>query len=313
MIEDLSPYRGRTLSPRELDDLILIALAFRDQGNLDEQGRALSAARSSTDFIGNVRKIASAERWEVDTDAIDAAVRRLTRAQMLTTDRDPGVPAPDGCKARLQAGGYARAAAVARDYLGKPLQGFRRDDETFEGIGQVQVNFLGEKFVIGCVEGEEDKAIRLADRFEIDAGEVTKAVTGDLDHTRAMLMAAVLAYERLEEFEDAGMNVPASDRTVRLDHNGPDYLAATSALEQLIHVVRDSNSYREAEPEDQERRLAELEAGRRLLGSSLVSVATMKAAVIGTITYLAAKFIDAPIGEAATIAWTALKRLLHLP
>lgn len=312
MIDILRAFIGRPLSDNELDDLILIALDFRDRGNLDEKGHAQAALRSSIYHIGNVRNIVASEGWNVDSDAVDAAVLRLTEAKMLMTDRDPSHPQPDGVNASLQAGGYARAAAVAREYLGKPLQGFQRD-EMFEGIGQTQVNFLGEKFVIGCVEGEEEKAIRLADRFEIDAGEVTKAVTGELDHTRAMLMAAVLAYERLEEFEDLGSQVPASDRMVRLDHNGLEYLAATSALERLIDVVRESNSYREAEPEDQERRLAELEAGRRLLGSGLVSVATMKAAVIGTITYLATKFIDAPIGEAATVAWTALKRLLQLP
>lgn len=174
------------------------------------------------------------------------------------------------------------------------------------------MTFLGKRFLIGCVEGEEDKAILRAHQFEVDAGEVLKAVTSDLDHPRAMLMAGVLAHERIAELEADRASVPASDRVVGLDHNAPDYLAAASALGHLIEVVRESNSYRDADPDDHDRRLAELEAGQRLIKSRLVSVATLRAALWGTLGYLATKFIDAPTGEAATFAWTALKRLLGL-
>lgn len=37
----------------------------------------------------------------------------------------------------------------------------------FEDMGQVEVEFLGQRIVIGCVEGKEQKALRLAERFEI--------------------------------------------------------------------------------------------------------------------------------------------------
>ena len=43
-----------------------------------------------------------------------------------------------------------------------------------------------------------------------------------------------------------------------------------------------------------------------------LSLKTLKVALIGTITYLAAKFADAPIGEAAAAAWNAMKALLGL-
>ena len=177
-------------------------------------------------------------------------------------------------------------------------------------MGQVAVAFLGTPYVIGCVEGEEAKALRLVKRFEIDAGEVTKAVSADIDSVRAMLMAGVLAYERLEELEDSTVSLPASDRVVHLDHNSAPYIAASQALDTLITMVRDSNSYREQNEPDQERRLSELEAGRTLLRSSWVSAASFRAALWGTLAYLATKFIDAPIGEAATLAWNALKHLL---
>lgn len=76
------------------------------------------------------------------------------------------------------------------------------DDEMFEGIGRVEVEFLGTRYVLGCVDGEEQQAKARAERFEIDTGEVLKAVSGELDLTRAMLMSAILAYERIEELED---------------------------------------------------------------------------------------------------------------
>jgi cell division protein ZapA (FtsZ GTPase activity inhibitor) len=196
--------------------------------------------------------------------------------------------------------------------LGKPLRAVPGDDETFEGIGQIQIDFLGECFVIGCVEGEEDKALLRAHKLEVNAGEVLKAVNGELDLTRAMLMAGILAYERIEELEGERRLAPAADRVVPLDHNSPDYFAATAALEQLIEVVRESNSYHESDPDDQNRRLGELEAGRRLLGSRWISMTTLKASLWGTIAYLASKFIDAPIGEAASLAWSTLKKLFGL-
>lgn len=77
----------------------------------------------------------------------------------------------------------------------------------FEDIGQVEVEFLGERIVIGCIEGEEEKTIRLAKRFETDAGEVTKAVSGPIGTIQAMLMAGILAYDQLEQEQgnaDAG-------------------------------------------------------------------------------------------------------------
>lgn len=76
------------------------------------------------------------------------------------------------------------------------------DDEMFGGIGRVEVQFFGTRYVLGCVEGEEQQAKARAQQFEVDAGEVLKAVTGELDLTRAMMMGAMLAYERIEELEN---------------------------------------------------------------------------------------------------------------
>lgn len=199
------------------------------------------------------------------------------------------------------------------DYLtDDPLLPPPSDDEMFEGIGRVEVEFLSDRFVLGCVVGEEEQAKAHAERFEIDTGEVLKAVSGELDRTRAMLMGAIIAYERIEELEAAATPFPLTDLAIALDHAAPIYVQASTALETLIIVVRESNSYRENDPADQERRLSELEAGRTLLKSRWVSPDTVKAMLWGTLAYLASKFADTPIGEAAAAAWTAIKRLLNI-
>ncbi|WP_234833339.1 hypothetical protein [Sinorhizobium meliloti] len=54
----------------------------------------------------------------------------------------------------------------------------------FVDVGQIEVDFLGQRIVIGCVEGEEERARRLAERFEIAVGEVTKAVSAEIEPSR---------------------------------------------------------------------------------------------------------------------------------
>jgi cell division protein ZapA (FtsZ GTPase activity inhibitor) len=306
-------FSDRKLSEKELEDLVLIAVAKREQMVADEKLDLMEKPRNSLAFTGNVRSMARFEGWRCDVGDVDTAVRRLVAAGMMVTDGDPAKPGQSGHSVRLRASGYARALTVSRQYLGEPLVFFKRD-KTFDdnGFGQVDVNFLGERIVIGCVEGEEDRAIQFAHRFEVDTGEVLKAV-GGLDRSRAILMAGILAHEHIDELEtEMRTSAPASDRTVGLDHNSAEYQTVVAAVDRLIVVVQTSNVYRETAPQDHERRLAELEAGRRLLGSKWLSLKTLKVALIGTITYLAAKFADAPIGEAAVTAWNALKVLLGL-
>lgn len=312
MTAQTTNFAGRTPTPDELQHLILVELAIRDQARMDEQRRP-APARLPGEHRLNVREIAAHEGWQVSPSEVDRAVQQLTARHLMSTDRDPSRPGVDGCRAKLWPDGHAEATAVARRYLGEPLHSFQLDDEMFEGIGQIEVEFLGDRFVLGCVEGEEDRAIRFAHRFEVDAGEVLKAVAGDLDHTRAMLMAGILAHERIKELENGTELVPASDRVVGLDHNAAAYAQAMVAVDALIVVVRESNSYREMDAADQERRVAELEAGRTLLRSRWVSLKMVKATLWSTLAYLALKFVDAPIGEAASLAWNALKRLLGIP
>lgn len=298
-------------SEKELDDSILIAVAKREHMAADEELHPVGSQRDGLAFTGNARRIARFEKWRCYDDEVDTAVRRLAAAGMMMTDRDPAAPGQDGCSVRLSASGYARALAVSRKYLGEPLVAFKRD-KIFDDNGCGCGRFSWRRIVIGCVEGEEDRTILFSHRLEVDAGEVLKAVRG-LEQSRAILMAGILAHEHIAELEaDLRASAPASDRTVGLNHNSAEYQTAVATLDHLIVVVQTSNVYRESESQDHERRLAELEAGRRLLGSRWLSLKTLKIALISTIIYLATKFADAPIGEAAVAAWSALKGLLGL-
>ncbi|MET4323814.1 hypothetical protein [Bradyrhizobium sp. RT5a] len=164
-------FGDRKPSEKELEDLVLIAVAQREQMVADEKLNPLETPRGSLAFAGDVRSMARFEGWRCDMGEVDAAVRRLVAAGMMVTDGDPAKPGQSGHSVRLRASGYARALAVSREYLGEPLVAFKRD-KTFDdnGCGQVEVDFLGERIVIGCVEGEEDRAIQFAHRFEVDAG-----------------------------------------------------------------------------------------------------------------------------------------------
>lgn len=72
---------------------------------------------------------------------------------------------------------------------------------TFADMGQIEVDFLGQRIVIGCTEGEEEKAHQLAKRVETDAGEVTKAVSAPIKPIQAMLMASIFNYDLLKQAE----------------------------------------------------------------------------------------------------------------
>ena len=74
-------------------------------------------------------------------------------------------------------------------------------DPAFEGMGQIEVDFLGQRIVIGCIEGDEEKTLRLVKRLENDAGECTKAVSNSIEPIQAMLMASVFNYDLLEQAE----------------------------------------------------------------------------------------------------------------
>lgn len=191
-------------------------------------------------------------------------------------------------------------------------EGYKMEEQVFieNGIGYVEIEFLGETLVVGCIEGEVDQAARNAARFEINTGEVLKAVSG-IDERRAVLMAGILAMERVEELElDLKRNtVDRSDSRI-IGTPNREKLNLLRALDDLSDLVRASNQFAVSEPEEHEQILSELEAGKGLLSSTRISPSTLKALLIGVLTFLSMKFIDQPIGEAASYAWETLKAFM---
>jgi len=76
--------------------------------------------------------------------------------------------------------------------------------------------------------------------------------------------------------------------------------------------VRDNNEYAASDPEDREQRLAELEAGGRLLEALRVNPKALWAILASALGYLALKFAGATIGGLANAALAALRSLLGL-
>ncbi len=104
--------------------------------------------------------------------------------------------------------------------------------------------------------------------------------------------------------------IPASDRTVTINHNSEQYRHVREALENVEIVLREANDYPDIE--DKEQRIIEVSAGKRLLESVRVSAEAVKAVLLRPLIYLAKKFVDAAIGIAARIAVEAVKALIGL-
>lgn len=112
--------------------------------------------------------------------------------------------------------------------------------------------------------------------------------------------------------EASALAAPAAGRYVEFDHNSRVYLDAVEAIDDVLAEVRSSNAYRNQDPRDQERQIAELSAFRTLLQSVRVSISAATRFVIPTLKYLAAKFGDSAIGAAATAAIAAVLKLFGL-
>ena len=105
---------------------------------------------------------------------------------------------------------------------------------------------------------------------------------------------------------------PASDRTVTLDDNSPEYRDVVDTLDKLKRAIEANNEYRNSDLEDHERRLTDVESTLKLLENKRVNVNAMKAVAFGSLVYLAEKFAEHPIGELAKAAWDGLKALLGI-
>ncbi|MHC2462728.1 hypothetical protein [Bradyrhizobium embrapense] len=98
--------------------------------------------------------------------------------------------------------------------------------------------------------------------------------------------------------------VPASDRSVRVDHNSADYTRAAQALDELEEAVRASNTF--DDPEEKEQREAEVSAARRLIKAVRVRLEPLAELLRPVLVQFGANLKDNLIKAAAAAASAAL-------
>lgn len=104
--------------------------------------------------------------------------------------------------------------------------------------------------------------------------------------------------------------VPASDRTVQIDHNSNDYRSIDEGLQKLEKDISTFNDYPDETDKDQ--RIAELNAGRTLLKATRVRADAIFAVLYKLLTYISKKFSDNWIGAAATALLAAIGKFTSL-
>lgn len=106
--------------------------------------------------------------------------------------------------------------------------------------------------------------------------------------------------------------VPVSDGYVTLEHNSPEYIRAVEALDAVIREVRGSNEYGDLDPDDQEQKIAELEAGKRLFQALRVRPRAIVTVVGTALLTIGVIFTTGVISAAASTAWEAIKIAIGL-
>jgi hypothetical protein len=120
-------------------------------------------------------------------------------------------------------------------------------------------------------------------------------------------------YEGLKKTQSATttvQGVPASDRIVSLNHNAPEYKQSMKVLTQAIDAVRGNNEYGNADPEDKEQRLAELEAGGRLLKARRIGFRVLEW-LVATLRIILSQIKDEVIKRGTTGLIDYLVSLMH--
>lgn len=108
----------------------------------------------------------------------------------------------------------------------------------------------------------------------------------------------------------ASDDIPASDRVVNIDHNGPAFAEAITALDSVAELVRSANDY--DDDADREQQLAELAASKGLVASARVRATAAIELLAKCLQYLMKKFADSAIGFAAGVAFKAFGKLTNL-
>jgi hypothetical protein len=105
----------------------------------------------------------------------------------------------------------------------------------------------------------------------------------------------------------------ASDKEVVLREDDQLRTNALEKVDDLIKMLRSSNAFASAGGQGGQDALQQLEGSRKCLQPGRASVSKVEAGFYGALGFIATKFAETPIAEAAHLAWSAIKALItHL-
>lgn len=113
----------------------------------------------------------------------------------------------------------------------------------------------------------------------------------------------------VEDNDPEELFLPASDRTVSLDHNSEAFEKTLAALADIARAVKDSN---QIDPEDKARVVAEISASEGLLRAPKTRVAAVMSVGGAALLWLSNSFANGIVGTLAGSAFEALKLLFGL-
>lgn len=107
-------------------------------------------------------------------------------------------------------------------------------------------------------------------------------------------------YDLYEEIDEAQNSVerssiqsaPASDRTVKIDHNSSQYTEIIEKLDKAILSARTSNSIRNDDPDTADQRVSELEAGKVLISAPQADKSLVKNLLLPALRWIMEKIAD---------------------
>jgi hypothetical protein len=110
----------------------------------------------------------------------------------------------------------------------------------------------------------------------------------------------------LADVDDA--EIPASDRTVTVDHNSEAYGEAVTALEELEEAIRGANDF--AEAEEKEQRIAEVSALRRVMQAVRIRIEPVVTLLKPIVVQFGTKLKDTVVGIAVNKVVGALSAVI---
>jgi hypothetical protein len=143
---------------------------------------------------------------------------------------------------------------------------------------------------------DENARVVIEQMFSPMARELRRALEGELGRPQSEKVPIPVP-----------LSVPASDRSVPIDHNSQAYADADAAMEKLETAIREANDF--PDPAEKEQREAEVSAARRLLWARIVRLEPLVALLRPILVEYVSKVKDGLVAHAASATVNALTEL----